>query len=176
MGKQGSPLLVLLLLDSKGCLHFYWHSWAPGLCWHEHATRTLILIKTTLFPVKFTLLQKQLKEQDAAHPKNIRDVYQPNEGDVNSCITSLWVSCRLLWKWSFLEQGSGNHFICVTHKLVTEADFCCITKDGLLKFPTGIYCSELTAWKKKPKKQLLILVSWVAPQCDWEVSVATLSY
>lgn len=42
--------------------------------------------------------------------------------------TSMWVSCRFHWKWSFLEQVSGNHFINVTHKLVTEADFCCITK------------------------------------------------
>lgn len=43
--------------------------------------------------------------------------------------------------------------VSVVHKLVTEADFCCITEHGLLEFPTGIYCSELTAWKKKKTNQ-----------------------
>lgn len=53
--------------------------------------------------------------------------------------TSVWVSCRFHWKWSFLEQVSGSHFINVAHKLVTEAGICCITKHVLLEFPTGIF-------------------------------------
>lgn len=81
---------------------------------------------------------------------------------------SMWFSCRLHWKWSFLEQVSGNHFISATCKLATEADFCCITKHGLLEFPTGIYCSELTAWKKRSFSHWY--AEWhhnVTVRCQW---------